>query len=366
LTARPLSCLVTRCQLRSLDLADLQPFLKQFLDRAALLFDQAKVLELPGFTRHVLDLLQSEDIPTVTTVGAARRLLRPASPADTAWCLQKLRLWTKLAREVVQAEFPDFALCASFSVFNVTVEPSRVRAASIQWDHADFERLAKALKVDAAELRAQYLQHRPLVQDAAKTVGCSNRAASQTVASKTQRSANTRVAYPMTALSPVLERYCAWTLSTSGVEQSFSKADRSKVANTPASDATEERLLKLLVNKIAPEEVARVCGRAQELYLLACPGETRERADARLDKGASKSDKLQKSSEASWLRARRQAVGAALNLASATAAQQPTTEDALPEGLQKEVRFQQKKALKRKAECLRDGLLLQREIDVQL
>ena len=89
---------------------------------------------------------------------------------------------------------------------------------------------------------------------------------------KTQYRKTMRDSYPATDLMPVLSRYLSWQASTSGIEQSFSRWDRAKLGDTPASasyDVCRVRFLKLSMSRKAEDDL---CAAARSIYDRSAPG----------------------------------------------------------------------------------------------
>ena len=79
--------------------------------------------------------------------------------------------------------------------------------------------------------------------------------------------------YPTADVAPVMHRYLAWQASTSGVEQNFAKGERMKTfGQTPASDVSEERALKVMLCKFTPAELDVVLRQTRDLYIKCMPG----------------------------------------------------------------------------------------------
>lgn len=69
-----------------------------------------------------------------------------------------------------------------------------------------------------------------------------------------------------------MHRYLAWQASTSGVEQNFAKGERKKAfGQTPASDAFEERALKI-TRDFTPPQIEVILRETQQLYIKCMPG----------------------------------------------------------------------------------------------
>ena len=83
-------------------------------------------------------------------------------------------------------------------------------------------------------LRAQLAHHQPIAASIAKETRCDNRVAWQRALGRTQKTHVSKQTYPASALGLVLQRYVAWTASSSGVEQNFSIAERLRLSRAPA------------------------------------------------------------------------------------------------------------------------------------
>ena len=167
------------------DIASLQRLVVQFLERAHLLFGQGACLQLPENTSRSMTVL-AKGVHTI----AGDQL----TSLNTPW-----QCWLKLARAVLQAEFPDCYLLAAFAVFDVqshevhgsgnlsnernplcTTSPVCNGSLSGRdvWE-PQVKRLAHTFKVDHHHLLAQVGHFRPVAAAIAQQRGCGNRAAWQ-------------------------------------------------------------------------------------------------------------------------------------------------------------------------------------------
>jgi len=229
-------CLIRQVDDESTDIASLQSLVVSFLERTDMLFEQGGCLRVMGYTQHILSILQS-DCGLHALVGDHMLALKAPNQTVIARCLDRMCCWRKLACSVIQAEFPDCYLLASFAVFDVaTCDNKGVLSTTHE---TQIQRLAKAFKVDLHHLRAQVEQLRPVASSISQQLRCSNIVAWKHTLEKTQRTTSSRNNYPADSVLPVLQRYMAWISSSSGVEQNFSKAERARVDRTPASEPTE-------------------------------------------------------------------------------------------------------------------------------
>ena len=87
-----------------------------FFNRVTDLFgDRERVLELPGYTRHIISLLRT---PLVWVVDGKSYTLQTPTRAELDTCFLHMRGWVKLCIQTCMAEFPSFDYWKSFSIFN--------------------------------------------------------------------------------------------------------------------------------------------------------------------------------------------------------------------------------------------------------
>ena len=362
-------CLIRQVDDESTDIASLQSLVVCFLERTEMLFEQGGCLQVMGYTRHIVSILEG-DCGLHALVGEHVLALKAPSQVVISRCLERMRCWRKLACAVIQAEFPDCYLLSSFAVFDVNnCDGNRNLSTTTE---TQIQRLAKAFKVDLHHLRAQVEQLRPVVASIARQLGCGNNVAWKQALDKTQRTTSSRNNYPMDSLLPVLQRYMAWTSSSSGVEQNFSKAERARIDRTPASETAKAINLTPILNS-RPEERTQVCARAQEIYAATFGSVRLQRHSVRVDKGIKRKRRSVHGSEADWLRRRRLAVKDATKdrpgVSDGTLRMQGTIitndDDKRPsqwcERHEKELQHQLRKKVSRQVEALRDGVLLLHE-----
>jgi hypothetical protein len=360
-----------------MDLATLHSDISRFVDRITLLFDKGQCMDLqPGFTAHMRSLLQHERVILLSS-GETRIFggKGAVTPDVTARCLARMRSFTTLAREVVQAEFPDFELFAAFQVFDLadggtgSKEPS-----SHEGGNFAVRRLAQVFKVDEAALAAQIKAHRPIALSTKSAGhGFDNKTAWQATVQKTQKHGGTRAAYPVDALMPVLTRYLSFCASTSGVEQSFSAGLRAlEPSRLNMQEDCEEATLRFATLKWRRTEAqcelpSSLVQRAREIWVESGFGQSRQHTAQRIDAGV-KGCHHRDEGEHAWLKAKRRAVTNAV----AASPSGVTVEAADPDSgawttrHHKEQEKQRKKQALRRVEALRDGVLLPEEISPDL
>jgi len=347
----------------AVDIATMQATVSSFLRNIETLFDNEMATQTESFTKHCIDYLNSDDLPIFS--GNSVRTIGKVTETDLRKCFDHMKCWATLAREVVLAEFPDHDIFCAFGIFNVSA------AGNVPSIGPYVQRLAKVFHVDEGMLLSQLCDHRQMAQRCVALTGCSSRDAWKQVVQNTQACAKTKRVYPIDALLPVLTRYCAWTASSSGVEQLFSRVEGSGVLRTPASEHTAEMRARFICfSSMSAPERALAVGRARELW---CTGWGPERITSkeRLHKGVkrrSRPDDMDHElpSEASWLRKRRCSVNLAaqgMEPAVVPADHRPAAWTGAHES---ELQKQRKKQTIRKVEALMDGVLLEPEITAEL
>ena len=154
--------------------------------------------------------------------------MNPVQQVVKERCLARMVNWWRLAREVLEADFPQYDLLHSFAVFDLDLGVDRVVAGAAQLTEQEEEALdnwAVLLSLNPTALKEQFRQLRGLAL-AFRENSVDTLEAWQQAILETQATSRRRAAYPVSALLPVLQRYAAYTGSTSGVEQDFSRFKR--------------------------------------------------------------------------------------------------------------------------------------------
>lgn len=352
-------CLVRLVDNEDVDPADVAGYVRNFVIRIKALFLDGGCLDQFGYAKHCFELLSQASLVIFGKTGQPRRLRAPTH-AETQRCLQRMKNWVKLALEVVETEFPHYSLVCAFEIFNLREGargPSDLGATS-----DSLERLAQAFKVNCGELQAQLERHRPMAENIMRERKCFPREAWQEAIKRTQRTKASRTAYPAKALCEVIKRYLAWQISTSGIEQGFSKADRLRATGTtPASEATETQALRLLHTRGTDDEI---CAQAQQLFAQCHPGQLRTRESHRVDRGV-KRPRAETESMVAWLKKRRGPLTsgrAAGDGGAAVGILEDGADDMWGESHDRELAFQKNKQRQHKIDAYLDGTLLDKEI----
>ena len=203
----------------------------RFLERITVLFDHSGCL-LTGYTGFMLELLKKERLLFIDHIphkvgGKSARMMEDIVQR----CLQRLRNWTALAREVLAAEFPRFESIQAFSVLRLV--PCNERRARINAEDeragltGQLQKLANLLCLDCNALTDQFFDHLPVAQHEFDRLGTSAFAAWREALEKVRcgpRADKKARFHPYGELLQVLIRAGSWGASTSGVEQLFSVA----------------------------------------------------------------------------------------------------------------------------------------------
>ena len=206
------------------DVATIYERLPHFLGRVVLLFGPSRAcLTREGYTKFFMEDLQTPIIYSFS--GGVGKIERP-SQGDIDFVFDCISGWLKLLRATILHEFPHFEAAQAWRVFNFVSRGDRTRD---DQDTTDLKRLAGICGVDGA---AACLQYDVLSVEASRVVKasrCDNvTAVSEVLAymegeglSHTERSRA-----PTADIRPVAEAYAGFTATTSGVEQTFTKAVR--------------------------------------------------------------------------------------------------------------------------------------------
>ena len=199
-------------------------------------------------------------------------------PADIVHrCLDRMRSYCVLAHAALEAEFPCFEISQSFHVFDAS-SPMPVDA------DVHLQRLACALGLDPCTLKAQWQDIFPRAFSQARVTGGNNREAWYGVLNRLASCKALSDAHPAAVLREALIAYFAVSISSSGVEQKFSKgALRFTDRQASAKAETEEMYLKVCLD--FPERDAdAICTKAQQVW-KHCFSPRLPRTLMRLDKG---------------------------------------------------------------------------------
>jgi hypothetical protein len=358
--------LIRACDAERLAVGAAHLHAKDFLERIRGLFVDGLCMKT-GFTKYMLELLEGG----VVIFQGERGTWKWGGPGAVTdevkrHALGHMQAWVRLAESVVAAEFPDFEVFLAFSVFEVSGNSDSSRTGDSgrppleQRTPAQKKMLAKLatlFDLDAGLLEAQFDSYVGIAGNICRSKGCSSREAWREAL--TLKGGTSAASNPRDALMVVVQRFCGWSCSTSGVEQHFSKAERAFRRRTTMSERSEADAMRFLdPQAIEPKDQAAYVRRCRELWLEYF-GATRHRGANRRDKGVAKPSKT--GSEAAWLRKRRQDVSAAI--AAGSAEQQASATIQWSEQHEGELQYQLKKRRMRKVDAAIRGHLGTDELD---
>ena len=205
------------------------------------------------------------------------------TPAIQARCIQALQLYTRLAVETLEAEFPSFELLACFHILNVA--PNVDVRSEFQEFSSALGRLAQVLELDEEELAEELQVHEAIARHEASQGRSTFDAWKQAVLRTSACQRSVREHFPCNNLWKLLTRYGAWSgASTSGIEQLFSRV----CDHVPADRAclTEEHLfyeVKVLAD-VTKANQKDICELAQMCWALISDA-PRKSSTSRIDKG---------------------------------------------------------------------------------
>lgn len=315
-----------------------------FLEKVKTMFQHGRVFALNGYAHHCLRALEREPPLYVLNDGQQRSLR--VTEADKTAVLRSMNPWVRLCTEACEAEFPHFHLFMSLKVLDLKRTTTGSTSAEVR---RSLKRLSLALNLDEHRLQSEYECLEPVAKAFVDTQNCSSREAWRQAMVRTQDTAALRTKYQVENLLPLLQAHASWTTSTSGVEQSFSKAERSQGARRfgPKAADTERRSMICLTYKDSPATPIRVSRHLGK------------HGRVRFDKGVKKKTKLSSGTEKAFIANRRRA----LLRATKESASLPTppaeqNDDRLSEKVRVEIRKQQQVVREKKIEACRDGYLL--------
>jgi len=326
--------------------------------RTRYLFDEGGCRE-SGYTKHALhELKQARVVPIANRNFGGR----PISDRMFNKCLDRLKAWRALALEVVRAEWPEFQLLSSFSVFSLGVtrkssaSTSSTTSATDAVERTHVERLARFFKLDAAVLHEQIRDHRPIAMRFYTTTQCTTIDGWRQALDATSRRQGVQKNHPSKELVKVAREFFAYGGSTTGCEQAFARTLRSLNAQQGAlKESREEDILKLVID-YKEEQESMVLGLAREQWARYYNHARAPRTEKRLDFMKAKAKISGRDTETSWLRARRSQVSAGmLEKKSASAPARPLKRW-LP-GHDKETTFQKGKRQKKMFDTYEQGAL---------
>ena len=346
-----------------LDTSVMHDSARELLKRLDALFNKKQCLNIPGYTKHALEILKRPRI-FYGPKGAVKSVGGRAPEEALQNCFHRMAAYAALVADVVHTEFPDYELFAALSVFNL--EDSCTSRPANHGGDTSLLRLAKAFNVNEAALKDQYHRLRAVaLQKKKDRVDICNKTAWRDAVLSCHRHSETKRNWNLDALLPAIWRFVGWTAATSGVEQNFSKALRSIGPQRGSlTSEHEETAVRFAVYKPDQAEIEAVIVKARELWAQHY-GPPRKITHQRCDKGTRKLPASKGNTETAWLNKRRAATLAAgkqIGDSTALSIEAAQAGCGWTEGHDKEHTFQSKKRAKKELQALQDGILLQDEI----
>jgi hypothetical protein len=269
-----------------------------------------QVFDINGYSNHCLQVLESEPGLYVRHRGQQKRLR--VSAADRRAVLQAFKPWLHLCHEACEAEFPHFHLFSSMGVLDLRSGGQRTDER-----YACLQRLAAALQVDVAGLVSEFETLQPVALAFREKQDCTSRAAWKQAFKRSQASSALKSKYETKNLAPLLQAHACWTTSSSGVEQAFSKAERSHGAKhfgPKAAESERRAMVCLTYTDSSAAPLVLVVDKARELYASKVSRHLGQYKLKRLDKGIKRRPRTKlagKFVEKTWINHRRASVKAA-------------------------------------------------------
>ena len=227
----------------------LRPLLQRYRARA-----QGGLLS-QGYTQYMIEYLREQRgyllENEARTLGGEGRVTQQL----LVRCCEIFKAYVRLAVQTIEQEFPHHDVLHAMSVFNIRERRSNDDSLDhLMWTdrrQASLERLAQVCNVDAEALRSQFMDLEPIARYQAGSARCSSFEAWRTAILRCRDSKpQVRERRSHHVLLQVLVKYGAFSgLTTSGVEQAFSKLQRFQPAERKcmlAETAEDEAYLMLL------------------------------------------------------------------------------------------------------------------------
>ena len=138
---------------------------------------------------------------------------------------------------VIKHEFPEWDFISSFQLFNVSADR---KAITNECRDANTKRMAKFFNLDLVQFRSQLEDLSALARAHAKSTGCDSYNAWRHTIQNVTSTARRKQAHPCDVLVVALARWAGWSLSSSGIEQSFGHGTHFATARqSAASEAAD-------------------------------------------------------------------------------------------------------------------------------
>ena len=182
-----------------------------------------------GCCSHMLKVLQRQvafRLPGGAAGGKDVVVGSPQGVSDAVFqrCLDRMRNWISIMEATIDAEFPHFEVMQSFAIFNIKGAISW----SDEWRRSCFRNLSKLLRAFGCpdETGAPQEQFERLWFVAKRIQEDEGGSSLESWVAACRRVTRTHSKVDVSAIIPVLVRYLGAGASTSGVEQSFTQAEK--------------------------------------------------------------------------------------------------------------------------------------------
>ncbi|CAE6968488.1 unnamed protein product [Symbiodinium sp. CCMP2456] len=298
-------CLLRHFDCESHDLAESCLAVSTFLSRLHYLFTEGHIFEVPGYTCHILKVLDTSHgflLPggEPKTIGGPNKI----QAATRNNCLRELRAYVVLAAETLRTEFPDYEVLSALQIFRLgDGNPAALVEAATS---KTMRRLSEAVGVELQSLLDEMLDHYPIARQLQVSRKLDNLQAWTAAVLRTQARPSLRSQHPCSNLKAALFRYGAFQgAGTGGIEQHFSRVLKS----TGSARGHMGHQLRFDEAKILADghqdEQELVFQLAQAHWLTLQGPARRSPTEPRLDKGIKKRP-ANEDSEQAFLRKRRQ------------------------------------------------------------
>jgi hypothetical protein len=349
------------------DIAALSEECSAYLARISALFVDG-LCWTTGYSAFMLRTLKENLVVQVD--GSAKNLGSPGGvPRELLSRIEgRMTAWVKISHKIMEAEFPSFEAVQAFKVFHLApFKKDRKSLGRLHVSDGHLEslaRLGQLLDVDVEKLRDDYTRFLPLALAEVSNRDVSNFEAWQSALTKPRRNRDKDNAGA--ALRQVMIRYGAWGFSTSGVERTFSDAQRLAGLNrADMSDSLTADEILLVNSTLTAAEMTQVLVDAQAQWAVVYGDARQGRFNSRLTSG--KPPPLKQNSEAAFTKGRRAAVQEQANSRVAVQSEDIQVPVAcLTAKPEKEIVFQSAKLQASRLAALEGGALLADEVGPQM
>ena len=350
-----------------------------FINAIEELYVHGKCLECFGYTSLMLKTLSK---PIVWTVKGKLRSIgfsRGVPDDIKERCLKRMGCWVVLAKAVARAEFPSFEIVNALSVFNLSNPKSL--------DHkTKIERIAKAIGKPVSSLEMQFDDVYPRAKSLAgisnKDSPDANKDGWRIAVERLNSTKTLKACHPTDVLKDALVLYKLFGPSSSGVEQSFSKASWAMGSRRRHACETFEEMNIKCVLDLKHYDKNHVIYLAQKVWATCLKPPRASPTQPRIDTGIKRprceaaseidADGFVVHTEKEFISKRRRAIASECDNSTSKSVNNNDDEvvdvdsQAWTDTHSKELAFQQNKLASRKIQAVAEGTLLDRETSAAL